>query len=434
MNRYDEMKDLLESTRFSLSRPFRLVTQLLVGVGGLAFILGLAAGYRQEVWQTALVNTMFFSGIALGGVVFSVIFTVTGANWGRPIKRFAEAMAAFVPVSLLLFVLLFFGLDYFFEWVDPQRVIHAKAGWLNIPFFIIRNLIMLLLVSALVWIYLRNALRPDIGMARKLTGFSNPFADWLTRNYGAQKTEEAQAMKTAKAVAPLLGLAFALLCTLQAFDWMMSIDQEWFSTMFGVQYAMSNLMGAAAVLMIVAGIARNRFGLEAYISTDRYHDLSKLTFAACAMWTYMVFAQVLVIWYGNLPEETPYLILRMQSLEWGWMFWALLVIIFIIPFFGLMSRTACNSIWFSRWIAAELLIGLWFEKYFLILPSIQENNLARGITSTQAELPGFSPNVFDILITLGFLGAFLFSYTWLLSKVPVVPVSDQLFYKKAHSH
>ena len=85
--------------------------------------------------------------------------------------------------------------------------------------------------------------------------------------------------------------------------------------------------------------------------SSRYHDLAKLTFAVCALWTYLIFSQILVIWFADLPEETPYLIMRMQSVEWGWMFWVLFVLMFIIPFFGLMSRTACNSIWFSRLIA-----------------------------------------------------------------------------------
>ncbi len=434
MSRYDEMKHLLESTQFTLNpgRKRLLQTLTVLGVGG--FIVGLLIGYRQEVWQAMLVNTLFFSGITFGGIIFSVIFTITCAHWGRPIKRLAEAMAGFIPISLVLLVFLFFGMDYFFEWVDPHRVIHAKAGWLNTPFFIIRNLAMMILAAVLIWFYLKATMRPDIGLAKKLTGFSNAFADRMIQNYSSQKTEETRSIDRTRRLAPILGLVFALLCTMQAFDWMMSIDQEWFSTMFGVQYAISNLLGAAAALLIISGIVRQRFGLEEYITTERYHDLSKLTFAACGMWTYMVFSQVLVIWYANLPEETPYLLLRMQSVEWSWMFWLLLVVLFIIPFFGLMSRTACNSVWFSRWIAIELLIGLWLEKYFLVLPSIQENNIDKGIIPAGNGLPGFSPNIFDLLISLGFLGGFLLCYFWMLQRVPMVPVSDQLFFKNAHDH
>ena len=103
--------------------------------------------------------------------------------------------------------------------------------------------------------------------------------------------------------------------------------------MFGVQYAVSNIIGAAAALLIIAGIARKDFQLDEYITIERYHDLAKITFAVCALWTYLVFSQILVIWYGDLPEETPYVIMRMQSLEWGWMFWVLFFLMFLIPFF-----------------------------------------------------------------------------------------------------
>ncbi len=434
MSRDSEIKILLDETRFTLSGGLQKLLLCFVGIGVIGFGAGLIGSSSYLAWQALLVNTMFFGGIALGGLGFSLIFTITNAKWGRPIKRLTEAFGAFVPIGAALLCLLFFGADHFFEWMDHDKVMHAKAGWLNFPFFIIRNVVFLGLFVAGGSYYLKTVIRPDIGLAGKVSGFGNPFADRFVGNYGAQKEEEAVAEKRAKTLAPLLALLFFLLSTLLAFDWMMSIDQEWFSTMFGVQYAISNLIGAAAVLLIVAGIARNHFGLAEYITIDRYHDLAKLTFAFCALWTYLVFSQVLVIWYSNIPEETPYLILRMQSVEWGWMFWFILVLMFIIPFFGLMSRTACNSIWFSRLVAVDVLVGTWLEKYFLIVPSIQENNASAGLIDASGGLPGFSPNFYDLSITLGVSGVFLLSYFWFLQRVPAVPISDPLFFRKSTDH
>jgi hypothetical protein len=282
--------------------------------------------------------------------------------------------------------------------------------------------------------YLKTVIRPDIGLAEKLSDFSNSFADRFIKNYGSQEEEQAASGKRAKTLAPLLALLFFILCTLLAFDWMMSIDQEWFSTMFGAQYAVANLIAAAAALLIISGIVRKNFQLDEYITIDRYHDLAKLTFAVCALWTYLIFSQVLVIWYADLPEETPYLLLRMQSLEWGWMGWFLLILMFIIPFFGLMSRTACRSIWFSRLIAVVILVGCWLEKYLLIVPSIQENNARAGLIDASSGLPGFSPNFYDVTITLGVFGIFLLSCFWFLQRVPAVPISDPLFCKSATDH
>jgi len=434
MSRDDEMKALLEQTRFNISDRLQKLLLCFVALGIIGFAIGLIGNRSYLAWQALLVNTLFFGGIALGGLAFSFIFTITNAKWGRPIKRLAEALSAFLPIGALLLCLLFFGADHFFEWLDHEKLIHTKAGWLNFPFFIIRNVVFLGLFVAGSAYYLKTVVRPDIGLAGKLSDFGNAFADRLVTNYGSQAEEEAVAQKRTKTLAPLLALLFFLLCTLLAFDWMMSIDQEWFSTMFGVQYAVANLIGAAATLLIIAGIARKNFQLDDYITIDRYHDLAKLTFAVCALWTYLIFSQILVIWYGNLPEETPYLILRMQSVEWGWVFWFLFCLMFIIPFFGLMSRTACNSIWFSRLIAVDVLVGVWMEKYFLIVPSIQENNARAGIIDASRGLPGFSPNFYDVAVTLGVLGIFLLSGFWFLQRVPAVPISDPLFCRKPTDH
>ncbi|CAB1057982.1 hypothetical protein D1BOALGB6SA_2738 [Olavius sp. associated proteobacterium Delta 1] len=434
MSRDNEMKALLEQTRFSINDRLQKILLGFVIIGIIGFVVGLIGNSSYLAWQALLVNTMFFGGIALGGLAFSLIFTITSAQWGRPIKRLAEVLSAFIPIGALLLCLLFFGADHFFEWVDHDKVIHTKAGWLNFPFFIIRNVLVLVLFVAGGLYYLKTVIRPDIGLAGRLNDFGNTFAERLVKNYGAQEEEEAIAEKRAKTLAPILALFFFVLSTLLAFDWMMSIDQEWFSTMFGAQYAIANLIGAAAALLIIAGIARKDFQLNEYITIDRYHDLAKLTFAVCALWTYLIFSQILVIWYGDLPEETPFLILRMQSVEWGWMFWVLFFLMFFIPFFGLMSRTACNSIWFSRLIAVEVLVGAWLEKYFLIVPSIQENNARAGLIDASSGLPGFAPNFYDVSITLGVFGLFLLSFLWFLQRVPVVPISDPLFCRSSVEH
>ena len=434
MSRDNEMKALLEQTRFQMNDRLQKLLLGFVAIGLIGFIVGLIGNRSYLAWQALLINTIFFGGIALGGLAFSVIFTVTNAKWGRPIKRLAEAMSAFIPISALLLCLLFFGADHLFEWMDHDKVIHAKAGWLNFPFFIIRNVVFMGLFVACSIYYLKTVIRPDIGLAGKLSGFGNTFADRLVKNYGQQAEEEVRAEKRAKPLATILALLFFLLSTLLAFDWMMSLDQEWFSTMFGAQYAISNLIGAAAVLLIIAGIARKDYQLDEYISLSRYHDLAKLTFAICALWTYLVFSQILVIWYGDIPEETPFLIMRMQSVEWGWMFWVLFFLMFFIPFFGLMSRTACKSIWFSRLIAVVVFVGAWLEKYFLIVPSIQENNARAGIIDASSGLPGFALNFYDVSITLGVLGIFLLSFFWFLQRVPAVPISDPLFLRDPIDH
>ncbi len=142
MSRDNEMKALLEQTRFRVNDRLQKLLLCFVVIGIIGFVAGLIGNRSYLAWQALLVNTMFFGGIALGGLIFSVIFTITNAKWGRPIKRLAEALSAFMPIGALLLCLLFFGADHFFEWMDHDKVIHTKAGWLNFPFFIIRNVVL----------------------------------------------------------------------------------------------------------------------------------------------------------------------------------------------------------------------------------------------------------------------------------------------------
>lgn len=440
MSRNDEMKKVLEKSLIKFSDSHKLLLLLLTFFGVVFFFVTLSVTDPYVAWQAFLINTIYFTGIAHAALMYSVIFTITDAYWGRCMKRIAEALAAFVPIGIVFFFILFLGGKYFFEWYDHDRVIHTKEGWLNYSFFIQRNAVSMILVGALSYFYVKNSLRPDIGYSRTLIPgiFNNGIANHFTKNYSDDDKEVDKGYFSNIKLAPILGMSYALLSSLIAFDWMMSIDQEWFSTMFGVQHLVSNLLGAGAVLIIVLGIIRKRFNLEDYITLDRYHDICKLTFALGLLWTYMIFSQVLIIWYANLPEETPYLMLRLKSKEWSQLFWFIFFVLFQIPFWGLMSRTACRSVGFSRIIAIDILIGVWLERYIVVAPSILENNFAAGAgghgesTGTIASFQ-FTSMIPDLCIGLGMLGLFLYAFLYVLEKVPMMPISDhRLFSSEEH--
>ncbi len=446
MNRNEEMKEILERVQIKPSGGLKGMLYLFVAVGVIGFIVGLFSGHPELAWQALLVNTVFFGSIAFGGLIFSIIWTVTDAKWSRPMKRIAEAAFSFAPVALLLLVVALFGAEHYWEWVDHDKVIHSKAAWLDLSFFVKRNLILFVVVMGMAWYYLKAVLRPDIGLAKQLNGFSNPFADRLVKNYGSQEEEQEKSFRSAHMFAPWLAFAMVMLISMIAWDWVMSIDQEWFSTMFGVQYLAASLIGAMCFINLASGVIRSKFKLEEYISIVRFHDTGKFIFAFCLLWTYMCFAQVIVIWYGNMPEEAPYLILRIQSHSWGWMFWLLTAMMFIIPFFGLAPRTVCNSVWASRIFAIEILIGMWLEKYFLIVPSMQENQVAARLAAEGAGahgahavagpvgLPGFQYSIYDFALTLGIGGTFFLCFFWFMARVPNMPISDRHFFKDPSLH
>ena len=293
-----DVKMVLQESSFKIGSKQTKYLWGFVLIGLVVAIIGFLAGNARLVWQALLVNTVFFGGLSLGGFMFSVIFTVTKAHWGRPIKRLSEAMTAFLPAMVFLYLILFLGIDYFFEWLDPDKVIHAKAGWLNLNFFIIRNCLLMIIFCVLTWFYIKHSIRSDLALAQKYDFFKNSIFNSVLKNYQNHDQEVEMSARKSTRLAPITAIAFVVLSTLIAIDWMMSLDQEWFSTLFGVQYFVSNLMAGAAFLMIISGLAREKHHLSEYISIKRYHDISKLTFSACLLWTYMIFSEVLVIWYG----------------------------------------------------------------------------------------------------------------------------------------
>ncbi len=438
MNRVEEMKAVLSKASFNPSQIRYKVILSLILFGAIAFVASLLLSDAVNAWQGLLVNILFFAGIAQGALCFSVIATVTDSYWLRPIKRVAEGLSFFGIYSIALFILMFFGGSYLYEWYNHDLVLHTKEGWLNVPFFVTRQVLGMLFLLCLSYFYLRNSIKPDLDFAASMNKFfQGRFSKiWTGKAENFDASAEA-GYKSNKMLAPWVGFLSGVVLSFIAFDWIMSLDQSWFSTMFGVQYFVSSLIGAGAFLIIISGIMQQRFGLGQYQTILRHHDMAKLTFAFTLLWTYMIFAQVLVIWYANLPEETPYLILRIQSTQWSPVYWVIFFMMFIIPFFGLMSRTACRSILFSRIIAIDILCGLWLEKYFMVVPSVQENTLRMQAHAGQATLdliPGFQflPFIIAICIGVGVLGLFCFSFMRFLKGYPAMAIGDNRLISTKH--
>ena len=225
--------------------------------------------------------------------------------------------------------------------------------------------------------------------------------------------------------APALGIVFAFISSLIAFDFVMSLDQSWFSTLFGVFFFIGSLYTALAMMLMIVTRARRLPLLDEYMSINRMHDLAKLTFAIAMVYAYMSFSQIIVIWYSNLPEETPFLVSRMlPGTPWFYLFWTLFGVLFVLPFLGLMPRTVCRNPNLVFLAGIVLFIGQWWAHYLLTVPSMQASH---GDAH-------FLFGVQEILVSLGFLGAFLLCFFAFMSRVPVLPISDRHLCKTWHGH
>lgn len=378
-------------------------------IGALAFVYGLLLGSGIRAWQALLVNFLFFAGLAQAGVVLSAILQATSARWGRSLKRVAEATAAFLPVAFVLLLILLMGVSAWAPWVHEP--VEAKTSWLNIPFFVTRELVGFLVLSGISLAYVYRSLRPDVGMLhesgeRTAAGLSRR----LIVGWRGLETERAASYAAQRRLAPAVLICYGWVFTLVAFDFVMSLDPHWFSTLMGGYYFVGNLFIGFAFLAIVAAWGSERLGIFDYVGHRQLHDVGKLLFGFCILWAYMFWAQYLVIWYGDLPEETAFIAHRMDG-AWAPLAWTVFATAFVIPFVVLLSRAVKQHPLGLTTVAAIALIGMWLERFILVAPSLWHGDgVPLGIT--------------EILITLGVLGLFVFCYTGFLQLFPALPISD----------
>jgi hypothetical protein len=300
-------------------------------------------------------------GICLGALAFVMIQHITRAGWSVVLRRVAENIAGALPLMLLLFVpiLLNFG-ELFHHWADANHdhvtgaaipdtaprydaVLAGKADWLNKPFFLVRVVIYFAVWIGLAFVFRSNSLKQDE------TG--NPAIN----------------LRLARVAAPGL-LLFTLSTTFASFDWIMSLDPHWFSTIFGIAYFAGGYMAFFAFLILLTRWLGSQGYLKDAVTTEHYHDLGKLLFAFMVFWTYANFSQYMLIWYANLPEETAWFEHRKHG---GWDAVGMILILghFFIPFAFLMSRHVKRNPIGLAIGAIFLLVIHCIDMQFLILPN-----------------------------------------------------------------
>lgn len=379
-----------------MSAVLPVVSVCLSVVGAIAFFMGINGSQPLRTWQAYLFNYLYWTSISSGAVLFVAVLNMTGAIWARPIKRLAEAMGAFLPVSFLLFWVLYPARALIFPWAAHPPA--EKAAWLNLPFLFARDgaahLLLTLIGLALLFTSVRGdrAWRSDPAAARSGGGW------------------RAQLV-----LSPILGIAYAFVLSLLAVDLVMSLDPVWYSTMFPGYFFVGAFYVAVAALYLVVLLGARPLGLDAYLHPREYHDLGKLTMAFCLFTGYVYYAQFLVIWYGNLPDETSHVITRVKLEPWARLSWAVLFMIFVIPFATLLSRRVKLLKVPMIILTVMILVGMWLERFLLVVPSLwKEGTIPIGVT--------------EILIGLGFLGVVSLCFFLFLLMTPLLPVSDPLFH------
>jgi len=390
---------------------------LFLGVGVGLTILGLIlfgqsllAGDASAVraWQLFHVNWIYFTGLAGGSVAFAAVQKVTNAKWSGLIIRFAEAAVAFLPISLIGLVLIFtvgYESVYGPMQVALHELPHSKAVWLSHGFMFGRLGLGLLAMTVVGWKLVRADVTPDIHAVRAVVagGRRQLYERWAGE-YNRSPAAEHEAR--IRRLSPVYVVLYAYVFTLVAFDGIMALQPHWFSNLLGGFFFMGSFLGAHMLLALLMLYGARHLGVSDLVSPKQRHDLGKLCFGFTVFWTYLMWAQFLVIWYGNLPEETGFFFARLWG-HWLPIGKAVFLGMFLIPFFGLLGVAPKKTRVTLGFFATVSLVSLWLERYLLVMPSITP------LPGPVFALPESGPTVL-------FAGLFLLSYALFARTFPML--------------
>jgi len=393
------------------SKRASMLVGTLFTVGLISFVLRLTQD-PHSAWISYVTNWLFFTSISIGGVLVAIVTWITKSKWNWSVRRVSQSFAAFLPVAFVLMLPMLLLRENYFPWIEMMAsdpLVQKKAAYLNVPFLIARNVggLAVLFGMALYFVYL--AVRPDMGLADKSEEDDAGRKAWrarLTQGWMGQEQEEVNSYHRMTTLAPAFVLVYAFVMTIVAYDWIMSLEPHWASTMFGPWFFMGAFWGGIAATILWSLYLRTKHkDFSHHIGLQQRHDLGKLAFAFTVFWTYLFFSQYIVIWYGKLPWEQAWIIHRSEP-PWGKYSAMVVTLCFVVPFAGLIGRKAKMKPAILGTLATVILAGLWFERYGMVAPSLWH------------EGPIFT--IWQPLIGMMFLGLWLGAVRWFLATFPAV--------------
>jgi len=367
--------------------------------GVIGVVLSIAGAFinREQFYFSYLTAYVFWAGIVLGGLFFTMIHHISGAVWSTVLRRIMESLMVAAPVIVVLFIPLIFGIHDLYHWshedaVAGDALLQKKAGYLNIPFFIIRSFVYLAVWTLLALMLYRKSIAQD------------------------KAFDAGEQMKIKRISAPGI-VVFALTITFAAFDWLMSLDPHWYSTIFGVYIFAGSFLSAQAFIILFGLGYRKKGILKDIITIEHYHDLGKFLFAFTIFWGYMAFSQYFLIWYANIPEETIW-----YQHRWGgnWKVITMVLVFghFLIPFLGLMPRAAKRNLTYLKGMSIWILIMHFIDIYWVVMPTIHEH--------------GFRFSWIDLATFLGIGGIVVWYSARKFNSGALVPVNDPKLDESIH--
>lgn len=390
---------------FKIANKAKMLTLILMGLGALCLIIGIISDLgshhlTQRLLVNGLTNGFYFFALALGALFFLALQYATESGWYASVKRIIEAQAGFLPygIGLLGLVLLIITLmdgAHIYIWMDPEvfksdPIVAGKAFYLNKIFFWVRTIAYFGVYYWYFWGFKKRSLLED-----KVGGTDLHFTNY-------------------KKAAVFL-VFFAVFSSTSAWDWLMSVDVHWFSTLFG-WYTFAGMWCSAMVVLVLTVLYLKKLGYLPKVNENHIHDIGKWVFATSFLWSYLFFSQYMLIWYANIPEEVTYYVTRTQDFRFVYFF--MFIINFAFPMLILMSRDAKRHAGILSFVGLIILAGHWLDVWIMV---------SAGSMGTNAHI-GFIEIGMAVLIAGFFIRILLTN----LSKAPLTPVNHPFLDESIH--
>jgi hypothetical protein len=383
---------------------FGFALLLLVVFGAIVFLWQISGADPARAWQAFLINLLFFSAVAQSGPVLGAIYHLTEARWGRRVMPLAMGLGSFLPISFVLFAVLFVGFPYLPKYSSEFP---GRHSWFNPLFLIGRDILGIAILYSVSLAFSYRFLNSTLHGTSSHSSLTE--SRGFPRNAESGHERRPGGNRNAQKLTPLAVLVvgiYAVVFSLIGFDLVMALDRQWYSTLFGGYFFISSFYIGLTAITLTVVILRNYLRPNEQIKSAALWDLGKLVFAFCLLTAYFFWAQYLVTWYGNLPEEIGFFMRRLHNPSWAWLAWTAIAMTFGVPFLALLSQRAKQSSSVLCFVASIALVGMWLERYLLVVPSLGSN-----------AAPGFGWT--DMIITLSFLAAMIFSYRVYLKLYPL---------------
>ncbi len=356
---------------------------------------------QNKPWAAFYVAALFFLLISVATLAFYAINRAAQAGWSPVLFRVMEGITGYLlPGGIIFFVLLVLSglhFNHLFVWMDKDIVatdhlLQGKQGYLNVPFFLARAAFFLL-----GWIGYRYISR-RLSIAEDTATDNRPF------------------VKNFKRAAAFL-VFFLVSESMMSWDWIMSVDPHWFSTLFG-WYVFASMIASAMAVIIIITLYLKKQGYLEYVNSSHLHDLAKYMFGFSIFWTYLWFSQFLLIWYANIPEEITYYVTRIQ--DYTWLFWGTTAINFLFPLLILVDSDMKRKASVVTFVGIIVLVGHYLDFYLMITPATVGDQWCIGIG--------------EISSVLFFLGLFIYAVFASIAKAPLLAKGNPFIEESKHHH